>query len=58
MLTVGMLMAAHYKGGIHSAYVALWVVEPLGWRAAFWFGVLPLRTRSDAMSYLMARHMY
>lgn len=41
-ITIGMLMTAHHAGGILSAYVALWVVEPLGWRAAFWFCVLPL----------------
>ncbi|WP_406194218.1 aromatic acid/H+ symport family MFS transporter [Streptomyces sp. NBC_01017] len=41
-LTIGMLMTGHHAGGILSAYVALWVVEPLGWRAAFWFCVLPL----------------
>ncbi|WP_171110090.1 MULTISPECIES: aromatic acid/H+ symport family MFS transporter [Streptomyces] len=41
-LTIGMLMTAHHAGGILSAYVALWVVEPLGWRAAFWICVLPL----------------
>ncbi|WP_435282721.1 MFS transporter [Streptomyces koelreuteriae] len=41
-LTIGLLMTAHHTGGILSAYVALWVVEPLGWRAAFWVCVAPL----------------
>ncbi|MFI6208311.1 MFS transporter [Streptomyces sp. NPDC051041] len=41
-LTIGMLMTAHHAGGILSAYVALWVVEPLGWRAAFWICAVPL----------------
>ncbi|GGX42806.1 hypothetical protein GCM10010515_06890 [Streptomyces fructofermentans] len=35
-------MTAHHAGGILSAYVALWVVEPFGWRAAFWVCVAPL----------------
>ncbi|MEU3788331.1 aromatic acid/H+ symport family MFS transporter [Streptomyces fructofermentans] len=41
-LTIGLLMTAHHAGGILSAYVALWVVEPFGWRAAFWVCVAPL----------------
>ncbi|MFI6370659.1 MFS transporter [Streptomyces sp. NPDC050546] len=41
-LTIGLLMTAHHTGGVLSAYVALWVVEPLGWRAAFWVCVAPL----------------
>ncbi len=28
-------MTAHHAGGILSAYVAKWLVEPAGWRAAF-----------------------
>ncbi|WP_369175440.1 MFS transporter [Streptomyces sp. R28] len=61
-LTIGMLMTAHHTGGILSAYVALWVVEPLGWRAAFWFCVLPLlfvpvlaRFLPESLSFLVAR---
>src|SRR3954447_10048419 len=41
-LVIGMLMTAHHAGGILSAYVALWIVEPLGWRAAFLCCVVPL----------------
>ncbi|MFC9682316.1 MFS transporter [Streptomyces sp. NPDC056948] len=41
-LTIGLLMTAHHTGGILSAYVALWVVEPHGRRAAFWVCVAPL----------------
>ncbi|MEU2065141.1 MFS transporter [Streptomyces sp. NPDC013455] len=41
-LTIGVLMTAHHAGGILSAYVAKWLVEPVGWRAAFWVCVLPL----------------
>jgi AAHS family benzoate transporter-like MFS transporter len=61
-LTIGMLMTAHHAGGILSAYVALWVVEPLGWRAAFWFCVLPLlfvpvlaRSLPESLSFLVAK---
>ncbi|MGW6731832.1 MFS transporter [Streptomyces sp. NPDC055013] len=61
-LTVGMLMTAHHAGGILSAYVALWVVEPLGWRAAFWFCVLPLlfvpvlaKSLPESLSFLVAK---
>lgn len=61
-LTIGMLMTAHHAGGILSAYVALWVVEPLGWRAAFWVCVLPLlfvpvlaRFLPESLSFLVAQ---
>ncbi|NUT29046.1 MAG: aromatic acid/H+ symport family MFS transporter [Streptomyces sp.] len=61
-LTIGMLMTAHHAGGILSAYVALWVVEPLGWRAAFWFCVLPLlfvpvlaKFLPESLSFLVAK---
>ncbi|MEY9996197.1 AAHS family benzoate transporter-like MFS transporter [Streptomyces sp. V4I8] len=61
-LTIGMLMTAHHAGGILSAYVALWVVEPLGWRAAFWFCALPLlfvpvlaRFLPESLSFLVAK---
>lgn len=45
-LTIGLLMTAHHAGGILSAYVALWVVEPLGWRAAFWDLCAPAAVRA------------
>ncbi|GGL66328.1 MFS transporter [Streptomyces fumigatiscleroticus] len=61
-LTIGMLMTAHHAGGILSAYVALWVVEPLGWRAAFWVCVAPLvfvpvlaRFLPESLSFLLAK---
>ncbi|MEW2401141.1 aromatic acid/H+ symport family MFS transporter [Streptomyces sp. NPDC046862] len=61
-LTVGALMTAHHAGGILSAYVALWVVEPLGWRAAFWICVAPLlfvpvlaRLLPESLSFLVAK---
>jgi MFS transporter, AAHS family, benzoate transport protein len=41
-LFVALLMTAHQVGGILSALLALWIVEPFGWRAAFWVGVIPL----------------
>ncbi|MEU9956321.1 aromatic acid/H+ symport family MFS transporter [Streptomyces sp. NPDC050982] len=61
-LTIGMLMTAHHAGGILSAYVALWIVEPLGWRAAFWVCVAPLlfvpvlaRFMPESLSFLVAK---
>jgi AAHS family benzoate transporter-like MFS transporter len=61
-LTIGMLMTAHHAGGILSAYVTLWVVEPLGWRAAFWICVTPLlsvpvlaRFMPESLSFLLAK---
>ncbi|MCG8965675.1 MULTISPECIES: MFS transporter [Streptomyces] len=61
-LTIGLLMTAHHAGGILSAYVALWIVEPLGWRAAFWACVVPLlfvpvlaRFLPESLSFLVAR---
>ncbi|MBG0850894.1 aromatic acid/H+ symport family MFS transporter [Streptomyces spinoverrucosus] len=61
-LTIGMLMTAHHAGGILSAYVALWVVEPLGWRAAFWVCVAPLlfapvlvKFMPESLSFLLAK---
>ncbi|MFF1304674.1 MFS transporter [Streptomyces sp. NPDC058307] len=41
-LVIGLLMTAHHAGGILSAYVAKWLVDPVGWRAAFWVCVVPL----------------
>ncbi|WP_055489265.1 aromatic acid/H+ symport family MFS transporter [Streptomyces sp. TP-A0356] len=61
-LTIGALMTAHHAGGILSAYVALWVVEPLGWRAAFWVCVVPLlfapvfaKLMPESLSFLVAK---
>ena len=61
-LTIGLLMTAHHVGCILSAYVALWIVEPLGWRAAFWVCVVPLlfvpvlaRFLPESLSFLVAR---
>ncbi|MFB9506768.1 MFS transporter [Streptomyces aurantiacus] len=61
-LTIGMLMTAHHAGGILSAYVALWIVEPLGWRAAFWVCVVPLlfvpalaKFLPESLSFLVAK---
>ena len=60
---IGSLMTAHHAGGILSAYVALWVVEPFGWRAAFWVCVVPLfiavplvaRYMPESLSFLVAK---
>ncbi|MFJ2092661.1 MFS transporter [Streptomyces sp. NPDC087901] len=60
---IGTLMTAHHVGGILSAYVALWIVEPLGWRAAFWVCVVPLviavplvaRYMPESLSFLVAK---
>jgi AAHS family benzoate transporter-like MFS transporter len=41
-LMIGLLMTAHQAGGILAACLGLWVVEPFGWRSAFWIGVAPL----------------
>ncbi|WP_320782790.1 aromatic acid/H+ symport family MFS transporter [Streptomyces sp. CRN 30] len=61
-LTIGLLMTAHHAGGILSAYVALWIVEPLGWRAAFWVCVVPLlfvpvlvKWLPESLSFLVAQ---
>ncbi|MGW0816673.1 MFS transporter [Streptomyces viridiviolaceus] len=61
-LTIGLLMTAHHAGGILSAYVALWIVEPLGWRAAFWVCVVPLlfvpvlaKYLPESLSFLVAK---
>ncbi|MEU0071081.1 aromatic acid/H+ symport family MFS transporter [Streptomyces sp. NPDC006332] len=60
-LVIGLLMTAHHAGGILSAYVAKWLVEPVGWRAAFWVCVLPLlfapvlaRFLPESLSFLVA----
>ncbi|MGW2896593.1 MFS transporter [Streptomyces sp. NPDC001212] len=61
-LTVGALMTAHHAGGILSAYVAKWLVEPVGWRAAFWVCVAPLlfvpvlaKAMPESLSFLVAK---
>ncbi|MEU1113000.1 aromatic acid/H+ symport family MFS transporter [Streptomyces sp. NPDC005866] len=61
-ITIGMLMTAHHAGGILSAYVAKWLVEPAGWRAAFWVCVLPLlfvpvllKFLPESLSFLVAK---
>lgn len=61
-LTIGLLMTAHHAGGILSAYVAKWLVEPAGWRSAFWVCVLPLlfapvlaKALPESLSFLVAK---
>ncbi|MEU9455455.1 aromatic acid/H+ symport family MFS transporter [Streptomyces sp. NPDC048277] len=61
-ITIGLLMTAHHAGGILSAYVAKWLVEPVGWRSAFWVCVLPLlfvpvliRLLPESLSFLVAK---
>ncbi|MGQ5640667.1 MULTISPECIES: MFS transporter [unclassified Streptomyces] len=61
-LTVGLLMTAHHAGGILSAYVAKWLVEPHGWRSAFWVCVVPLlfvpvlaKVMPESLSFLLAK---
>jgi AAHS family benzoate transporter-like MFS transporter len=61
-LVIGLLMTAHHAGGILSAYVAKWLIDPVGWRAAFWVCVLPLlfapvlaRFLPESLSFLVAK---
>ncbi|MFJ6080611.1 MFS transporter [Streptomyces sp. NPDC092369] len=61
-ITIGMLMTAHHAGGILSAYVAKWLVDPVGWRAAFWVCVVPLvfapvlaKFLPESLSFLVAK---
>lgn len=61
-LTIGALMTAHHAGGILSAYVAKWLVEPIGWRSAFWVCVIPLlfvpvfaKVMPESLSFLVAK---
>ena len=61
-IVIGMLMTAHHAGGILSAYVAKWLVDPVGWRAAFWVCVVPLvfapvlaRLLPESLSFLVAK---
>ncbi|MFJ3670039.1 MFS transporter [Streptomyces sp. NPDC090106] len=61
-IIIGVLMTAHHAGGILSAFVAQWLVEPVGWRAAFWVCVLPLlfapvlaKYLPESLSFLVAK---
>ncbi|MFJ4690332.1 MFS transporter [Streptomyces sp. NPDC088766] len=61
-IVIGLLMTAHHAGGILSAYVAKWLIDPVGWRAAFWVCVLPLlfapvlaRFLPESLSFLVAK---
>ncbi|MFF4508164.1 MFS transporter [Streptomyces sp. NPDC001401] len=61
-IVIGMLMTAHHAGGILSAYVAKWLVDPVGWRAAFWVCVIPLvfapvlaKFLPESLSFLVAK---
>ncbi|MFJ4620885.1 MFS transporter [Streptomyces sp. NPDC088812] len=61
-IIIGLLMTAHHVGGILSAYVAKWLIDPVGWRAAFWVCVLPLlfapvlaKFLPESLSFLVAK---
>ncbi|MFI9832963.1 MFS transporter [Streptomyces sp. NPDC051913] len=61
-IVIGVLMTAHHAGGILSAYVAKWLIDPVGWRAAFWVCVLPLlfapvlaKMLPESLSFLVAK---
>ncbi|MFF3503986.1 MFS transporter [Streptomyces sp. NPDC003247] len=61
-IVIGLLMTAHHVGGILSAYVAKWLIDPVGWRAAFWVCVLPLlfapvlaKFLPESLSFLVAK---
>ena len=61
-IVIGLLMTAHHAGGILSAYVAKWLIDPVGWRAAFWVCVLPLlfapvlaKVLPESLSFLVAK---
>ncbi|GHF42693.1 MFS transporter [Streptomyces griseosporeus] len=61
-IVIGLLMTAHHAGGILSAYVAKWLIDPVGWRAAFWVCVLPLlfapvlaKLLPESLSFLLAK---
>ncbi|MDH6515047.1 benzoate transport [Streptomyces sp. SAI-135] len=61
-LVIGLLMTAHHAGGILSAYVAKWLIDPVGWRAAFGVCVLPLlfapvlaKFLPESLSFLVAK---
>ncbi|MFI7498626.1 MFS transporter [Streptomyces sp. NPDC049687] len=61
-IVIGLLMTAHHAGGILSAYVAKWLIDPVGWRAAFWVCVVPLlfapvlaKFLPESLSFLVAK---
>ncbi|MFC4503358.1 MULTISPECIES: MFS transporter [Streptomyces] len=61
-IVIGLLMTAHHAGGILSAYVAKWLVDPVSWRAAFWVCVVPLlfapvlaKFLPESLSFLVAK---
>ncbi|WP_406840150.1 MFS transporter [Streptomyces sp. AHU1] len=61
-IVIGLLMTAHHAGGILSAYVAKWLVEPVGWQSAFWVCVTPLlfapvlaKYLPESLSFLVAK---
>ncbi|MDH6438278.1 MFS family permease [Streptomyces sp. SAI-144] len=61
-IVIGLLMTAHHAGGILSAYVAKWLIDPVGRRAAFWVCVLPLlfapvlaKFLPESLSFLVAK---
>ncbi|MGI5466827.1 MFS transporter [Streptomyces sp. CA-132043] len=62
-LMIGLLMTAHQAGGILAACLGLWMVEPFGWRSAFWIGLAPLvvavplvvRFLPESLGFLLAR---
>jgi AAHS family benzoate transporter-like MFS transporter len=41
-LFIGLLMTAHQAGGILASYLALWLLDSIGWRGMFWVGSAPL----------------
>ncbi|GAA0462194.1 aromatic acid/H+ symport family MFS transporter [Streptomyces olivaceiscleroticus] len=63
-LMIGLLMTAHQAGGILAACLGLWLVEPFGWRSAFWVGLAPLviavplvaKFLPESLGFLLARH--
>ncbi|WP_030606776.1 MFS transporter [Streptomyces sclerotialus] len=63
-LMIGLLMTAHQAGGILAACLGLWLVEPFGWRSAFWVGLAPLviavplvvKFLPESLGFLLARN--
>lgn len=62
-LMIGLLMTAYQAGGILAACLGLWMVEPFGWRSAFWVGLAPLvvavplvvKFLPESLGFLLAR---
>ncbi|WP_280868178.1 aromatic acid/H+ symport family MFS transporter [Streptomyces sp. SAI-127] len=61
-IVIGLLMTAHHAGGILSAYLAKWLIDPVGRRAAFWVCVLLLlfapvlaKFLPESLSFLVAK---